>query len=436
MDMIRFDIALLIIIGIVIFAKILNQKFKIPLVHSLIVLSYVSHYFGWLKLFDRENIVETLFLLIPLILLNDVLHLKFSDVQKYKKEIFLLAFVGVNIAVFITTFATYGLGILGVGVGIGAYLVISVIITATDAISVGNIFSQFKSVSTEDKILVEGDSLGNDGTTIVLFYFIALPWMLSGNFDFTQIPLITIKVFGISTFIGFVIGYLGYLVLKQFNDRYTEFLITIATIYLAFVLAEYIHVAGVFALIVAGMTMNTLVIKDINKSKKEAFENIDENKKQKLFSNFRFFKKIAATEEGHKDMVNLVGDFGFIAVTILFVALSELISPTLFQTYWKEILIFFAISTIARGLVIALFNGVSGIFKTVNTKFNGWVILTLSGIKGGISIIMVYSIPTNYPLVKMFEAITMGLIILSIFSYGITLLIYMVHKEKLLTKAN
>lgn len=282
---------------------------------------------------------------------------------------------------------------------------------------------------------MEGDSLGNDGTAIVLFYFIAMPWMISGTFDFNTIPLIAIKVFGISTGIGFIIGYTGYLLLKQFNERYSEFLITVATVYVAFVIAEWIHVAGVFALIVSGMTLNTLMLKDIYKAKKEAIEDMHNSGdkkilKRSLFSNFKLFKKVAITEEGHKDTVNLVGDFGFISITILFVALSELIEVSILIKYWKEILFFLIISTISRGITIGLFVGLSKYTKLAKIGINGWVLLTLAGIKGGISIIMLYSIPNNYPLIEMFEAIVMGLIISTIFIYGISLIFYINWREK------
>lgn len=429
MTNLNLDISLLLIIGIVIIGKFLNEKLKIPLVHSLIVLTYVIHSFGWLSLFDSENILQAFFLLIPIILMNDVFHLKFNDVKKYKKEIFLLAFVGIIISVLITAGITYSINSLGIGITFGAYLAIATILTATDAISVSNIFSQFKSLSHKDKVLVEGDSLGNDGTTIVLFYFIALPWMLSGTFDFQLIPLIAIKVFMVSSGIGLVIGYLGYLLLKQFSERYTEFLITVGTVYLAFVIAEWMHVAGVFALIISGMTLSTLILKDISLEKKNIANEAHE-KNNSYFKNLKIFRKLASTEETHKETVSLIRDFGFIAVTILFVALSEIIEPNLLVKYWKEILIFFIVSSFSRGFTIYLFGLSSYIFKIKRINFNSWLILTLAGIKGGLSIVMVYSIPETFPLLEMFKAIVMGIILLSVFSYGIGLLGYMMYKEK------
>lgn len=432
MENLSLNISFIIIVGIVLLGRFLNQRFKVPLVHSLIILSFSAHSLGWIKLFDENNILPAFFFLIPIILLNDVLHLKFNDVKKYKKEIFLLAFVGIIISVLITAFTAYLLNLLGTNVVFGSYLAIATIITATDAISVSNIFSQFKSISHQTKFLMESESLGNDGTTIVLFYFIALPWMLTGTFDFSSIPLIAVKVFAISTGIGFIVGYSGYILLKQFSNRYEEFLITVVTVYLAFVIAEWIHVAGVFALIVSGMTLNTFILKDISKSKKTVSAEIQNSQKyrpQTLFMNMKAFRKVATTSEGHKDTMNLVADFGFIAVTILFVGLSELINPSSLVTYWREIFLFFVISTVSRGFSLSLFIGFSKYLKVVRLSLNAWVLLTLAGIKGGVSIIMLYSIPSNYPLLELFQAIVMGLIISTIFIYGLSLLVYITLKE-------
>jgi CPA1 family monovalent cation:H+ antiporter len=60
--------------------------------------------------------------------------------------------------------------------------------------------------------------------------------------------------------------------------------------------------------------------------------------------------------------------------------------------------------------------------KPVGTE--GWFILTFSGMKGALSIILVHMIPQSFEYKEMFESVTIGVVVLSIFVYGITLWAY------------
>lgn len=445
MENLTLDISLLYIIVMVLIAKLINRKYKVPLAHSLLILAFSFHSLGLIKIFHDENIVPTLFFLIPIIFLVDILHLRVADVKKYSKEIFLLAVVGVVLTVLMTAFMAQYFNILGLGVSFVAYFTISIILTATDAISVSNIMSQFNNISKETQVLIEGDSLGNDGTTIVMFYFIALPALALINIDegivLQDIPITTMKILFLSSAIGLFVGFLGFILLKQFKTRYEELFITIAVSYAAFVIAEALHVAGVLALIIAVFTYNELILKDIDNivkdskvdHKKEIEKDIKNYPNKKLrrnyFSEMRFYKKLATSAEAHKETVSLIGDLGFIAVTVLFVALAEIINPSELIKYKTEILCFFLFSTIARGLTMFFFHSASYLIDIIRLGFSKWFILTLAGIKGGLSVIMMFSIPVDYPLVEMFHAITMGVILLSTFVYGLILLFYVTKKS-------
>jgi CPA1 family monovalent cation:H+ antiporter len=58
----------------------------------------------------------------------------------------------------------------------GAFVALMSMVLATDAISVTNIFNQFK-LPHSLKFLVEGESLTNDATAVIAYYFVGIPLM-------------------------------------------------------------------------------------------------------------------------------------------------------------------------------------------------------------------------------------------------------------------
>ena len=64
----------------------------------------------------------------------------------------------------------------------------------------------------------------------------------------------------------------------------------------------------------------------------------------------------------------------------------------------------------------------------------GWFILTFSGMKGALSLILVHMLPHETPYAELFEAVTTGTVILSIFVYGTIMWVYFLLGAKGLFK--
>ena len=60
----------------------------------------------------------------------------------------------------------------------------------------------------------------------------------------------------------------------------------------------------------------------------------------------------------------------------------------------------------------------------------GWFILTFSGMKGALSIILVHMIPDSFEHKAFFEVVTVGVVMMSIFVYGTTLWTYFTFFKK------
>ena len=91
----------------------------------------------------------------------------------------------------------------------------------------------------------------------------------------------------------------------------------------------------------------------------------------------------------------------------------------------------FAVTTLIRALSMAKF---AFFGKTIDSikpvGLEGWFILTFSGMKGALSIILVHMIPAEYEYKALFESVTIGVVVLSIFVYGTILWTYFTFFKK------
>jgi CPA1 family monovalent cation:H+ antiporter len=365
---------------------------------------------------DMKQYFDTIILFcIPLIFMGDALHLHFKDIKKYGWDIFYLAVVAVSLSIAVGS-SMYYFGVFE-SLSIGAYVSLFAINMATDAVSVQSILSRFKGISHHLKVLIEGESLGNDATAVIAFFFIGLPWMLSGEIDATHAALDALRVFAVSIGIGLVLGFIFYMLMKLFSDKRGEFFAFVIEAYLAYVLAEEMHVSGILTLIVAIITTKAFIDMDIEE---------DEEKKTKSFlRTVRLGNISATTKERLEYIYEMAKEFGYIAAVMIFFVLAEMADFDKIWEYKIEILIMFAITTLIRAVSMAKFALIGDKVRHIApVGLEGWFILTFSGMKGALSIILVHMIPDSFAHKEFFEVVTVGVVGLSIFVYGTTLWTY------------
>src|ERR1700710_1997067 len=102
------------------------------------------------------------------------------------------------------------------------------------------------------RLLVEGESMINDGTALVL-YSIALGVATGGAFSFGDAALefVAVSVGGIA--IGLAVGFLSILVIRRQTDASLVVVLTLLTAYGAYIGAEELGVSGILAAVVAGL---------------------------------------------------------------------------------------------------------------------------------------------------------------------------------------
>lgn len=182
------------------------------------------------------------------------------DVHTFKKSFtnaVLLAVPGIIIALALTAAIMMGVKAMGIGVELWTWevaLMFGAVISATDPVAV---VALLKDLGASKKLgtLIEGESLLNDGTAIVLFmvFFLGMTGEAAGGSPI--IEFFRVAVGGV--LVGVVIGYVSITWLqKVFNDALVEISVIIGAAYLTFFVAEhFLHVSGVLALVSLGLMM-------------------------------------------------------------------------------------------------------------------------------------------------------------------------------------
>lgn len=183
------------------------------------------------------------------------------DVHVFKKTFVnstIMAVPGIIVAIILT--ALFVVGIYYFGFGLGKWnwtiaLLFGSVVSATDPVAVVSILKEL-GASKKLGTLIEGESLLNDGTAIVIFMvtFVGLSGAEdNGNSPFFEFFRVAFGGVAIGCIIGWAIIKW---VKKVFNDMLVEISAIIAAAYLTFFIAEhFFHVSGVLALVAFGLVI-------------------------------------------------------------------------------------------------------------------------------------------------------------------------------------
>lgn len=127
-------------------------------------------------------------------------------------------------------------------------------ISATDPISVLALFRKL-GMNKRLTMILEGESLFNDGTAVVLFKLILSAIVASTQFSFVETAgNFTMVVLG-GAVIGCALGYAASRVTAFFDDHLLEITLTTILAYGAFLVAEQLRVSPVISVVAAGIVM-------------------------------------------------------------------------------------------------------------------------------------------------------------------------------------
>lgn len=194
-------------------------------------------------------------LILPPLLFEAALTLSWRELMRDSLPLLALAGVGtlISAAVVATSMTAFGWPL-------PSAMVFGALIAATDPVAIIAMFKD-NGVTGRTRLLVESESLLNDGAAAVLFVM-ALGFAQSGGADqsaaATAMTLMKIVLGGVV--VGALFGAGAILVSLRTSEHVIEAALTTIAAFGSFLVAEHLHVSGVLATVTAGLIMGNLGI--------------------------------------------------------------------------------------------------------------------------------------------------------------------------------
>jgi len=366
------------------------RRFGFPYTVALVVAGLAL---GALNAFEAPHLTRNLLfaVFLPPLLFEAAYHIEFREFWRDKTTILALAVPGVAATVALTTVL---LGpVAGVTDTLGHFgwqhaLLFSASIAATDPIAVVGLF---KSLGAPRRLamLVEGESLLNDGTSIV-FFTLVLSVVAGSTPSAGGLAVQFIAVVGGGLLVGIAVGSVVSFVIQQVDDPMIEITLTTIAAFGAFVVGEQLHVSGVIATVAAGMLCGNYGARTgMSPSTRVASQT--------------FWEYLA---------------FALNSVVFLLIGLEVSVGRLLAS--WQAILVAYVAVTVGRAVVIF---GVTGILRRTAQRIPAtWsAVLTWGGLRGALSMVLVLGLPRDLPQRDLLVTMTFGVVILSILTQGLSM---------------
>lgn len=262
--MLQQELGLVVLLFIAALVAIVVRQFqRIPYTTALVLVGLVLTLFPNFLQFDVSSDF-ILAILVPPLLFEATLQIPWKKLKSDLGLILLLAVGGT----FLGTLMVGGVVMQTLRIPVAAALAFGALISATDPVSVISFFRSL-GVGKRLSLLVEGESLFNDGVAIVLFNLALLMGTLgTGSLG----PGLAIQEFIVVSAGGLVVGLvLGYvvsaLILKNVDDHLIETTTTVALAFGSYVIAESfgkfigiseLHFSGILAVVAAGLMVGNI----------------------------------------------------------------------------------------------------------------------------------------------------------------------------------
>jgi len=335
-----------IIIGLLLVASlvaILVQRYRLPYTVGLVGIGLL--FAALIQPLDNPISSEIILsLLVPPLVFEAAFHLRLEDLRRDLGFILLLAVPGVILTTFVVG---YLISVANIGIELKVAMVFGALIAATDPVAVVALFRRL-GAPKRLQVLLEGESLFNDGTAIVMFNIMLViagigvhgESSISANSGLGMWIAEFLKVAGGGVLTGVVLGLFASQIIGRIDDALVETTLTSVLAFGSYLVGEHIlGVSGVLAVVAAGIVNGNVGPRGMSATTRVVVFNFWEY--AAFLANSFIFLLIGLTI----DIVNLFTNLPAIGVAILAVLLAralEIYGLSIFNrdipTKWKHIM--------------------------------------------------------------------------------------------------
>ena len=350
-----------------------------------VIASWAVPYFGWDTGIRASNIKDLVFyIILPILVFEAAWHIRPSVLKHWLKPILFLATIGVGIScVIVAAISFYAIGYSAAFPWIAALLT-GAILASTDPVAV--VAALRRQDAPEDlATLIEGESLFNDATAVVLFS-VLLSFALAGQAENNSYLLNFLWIFFGGLIVGGISGLIAAIVALALKDRSASNVILILLAFTSFYIAEHhFHVSGIMSVMMAAIVSKWLL-----------------HEHEELIL---------------KDTKTTWAWLGLLFNTLIFVLMGLVLVFDMFKEHWLSMLIAIVATLIARVCVVGCVGQLSKL--TTRPISIGWqYILFWGGLRGAIAIALVLSLPTDLPYWWIIQSMVFGVVFFTLIIQG------------------
>lgn len=325
-----------------------------------------------------------LILFLPALVFEGSVKLDVRDLLRDFTPLLLLANVGVLLATLVTGYLVHA----AVGLPLLVALIFGAIISATDPISVLAIFKDLR-MSKRLSVIIEGESLLNDGTAVVLFQ-VLLAGFLAGHASVSKgVMEFVIAVAG-GAAIGCVLGYLASKITEKLDDPQIEITLTTLVAYGSYLLAFHLHLSGVIATCAAGLMVGNFGAKHgMSVQTRAALES--------------FWEYIA-----------------FVMNSLVFLLIGLEVRMDAVVHAWRPVLLAIAAVLVGRAFSVYALSLLSNLFaERIPVRWQH--VIVWGGLRGSLALALALSLDSTFPERDRVLDMTFGVVVFSILTQGLTI---------------
>jgi CPA1 family monovalent cation:H+ antiporter len=379
---------LLIAVAVV---AVLSRYIRIPYVIALVLAGLaIALVPGIPTVSVTPDLIVIVFL--PALLFEAAYNLSYQHLRQVFRFISALAILGV--------FATAGL-VAGMLIGLAGLpwqtaLLFGAIVAATDPVSVVAAFRKL-GAPRRLSIIIEGESLFNDGSALVLFNLL-VGVVVAGRFDLAESITEFLKVAVGGLLLGVAAGYLALGLLSRLNEPLLETLVTLIVAYGTFLAADFLHLSPALAVVAAGLLVGNLA-------------------QERVMS------------PTTRVTVGLSWELiGFLANSLIFLLVGLEIRAINFTGFWEITLLAIFVTLLSRCIVVAFFSWLTWLINhKARVPFSWQIIMIWGGLRGALSLALALSLPVTlasgqpFPDRDMLLVMTFGIILFTLLVQGLTI---------------